>query len=61
MWIDTWEGSPKFTPSGCLNHFSGAFLPGLLWPVILLPCVHVHLLASMESSENGYGWEDITY
>ena len=50
----------QLPPQGGLNHLCGAFPPGILWPVILLPCVHMHLLANMDSSENGYGWEDIT-
>ena len=62
-------------PCGSLNHFHGAFLPGFLWPIILLclvlspylvylrilPCVCAHLLAKMDSSEEAYGQVDITY
>ena len=61
------EREPR--PPGSLNHFDGAFFPGFLWPIILLclvlspylvylrvlPCVHVHLLAKMDSSEEAYG------
>ena len=55
-------------PRGSLNHLFKlpAFLPGFLWPVILLclvpslylvylrvlPCVRVHLLAKMDSSKD---------
>ena len=55
-------------PHDCLNHLDGAFLPGLLWPIILpclvlsqylvflriLPCVHAHLLSRMDSSKEAY-------
>ena len=69
MWIDTRVDSEREScPCGSLNHLYGAFLPGFLWPIILLclapspylaylrvlPCVHVHLLAKMDSSEEGY-------
>ena len=54
---------------GILNHLYGAFLPGFLWPIILLclvlnpylasfrvcPCVHMHLSARMDSGEEVYG------
>ena len=54
---------------GSLNHFYGAFLPGFLWPIILLclvlslylvylrvfpVCACVHLLAKMDSSKETY-------
>ena len=70
MWIDTQAGSESESrPRGSLNHFYGAFLPGFLWPIILLclvlslylvylsvlPCVCTHLLAKMDSSEEAYG------
>ena len=56
-------------PRGSLNHFYGAFLPSFLWPIILiclvpslylvylriLPCVHAHLSAKMDSTEEAYG------
>ena len=52
-----------------LRHFYGAFLLGFLWLIILLflvlslylvylrvlPCVHVHLLAKLDSSKEAYG------
>ena len=51
-----------------MNHLGGAFLPGFLWPVVLLcpvlsPCsVYLHVLkrymlplARMDSSEEGSG------
>ena len=61
-------------PRGGLNCLHGAFLPGFLWPIILiclvlslylvyfrvLLWVHVYLLAKMESSEESYGLLDIT-
>ena len=54
---------------GSLNHLYRAFLPGFLWPIILiclvqspylvylrmLPCVCTHLLAKMNSTEEAYG------
>ena len=70
MWIDTWAGSERQSrPRGSLNHLYVAFLLGFLWPIILLylvlslylvylrvlPCVHVHLLAKKDSSEEAYG------
>ena len=70
VWIDARAGSERESrPRGCLNHFYGAFLPGFLWPVVLLclvlspylvelrvlPCVRAHLLAKMDSSEEAYG------
>ena len=66
----TWVGSERqLHPRGGLNHLHGAFLLGFLWPVILpclvlspylvylriLPCVHMYLLAKMDSSEEAYG------
>ena len=37
MWIDTQVGSEReMIPRGSLNHLYGAFLPGFLWPIILL-------------------------
>ena len=39
VWIDTLVGSERQScPPGSLNHLYGAFLPGFLWPVILI-CV----------------------
>ena len=59
-------------PCGSMNH--GAFLTGFLWPITWLPsarsifgpsqgsrCVHAHLLAKMDSSEQVYRYSDITY
>ena len=66
----TWVGSERqLHPHSGLYHFHGAFLLGFLWPVIflclvlspylvylrILPCVHVYLLAKMDSSEEAYG------
>ena len=62
-------------PRGSLNHFYGTFLPGFLWPIILLclvlspylvhlrvlPCVRAHLLAKVDSSEEACGYVGITY
>ena len=59
----------ELRPHGTLKHFYGAFLLGFLWPITLLclvlslylvylrvlPCVHMHLLAKMDSSEEAYG------
>ena len=65
VWIYTQVGSEKSRPCGSLISLSGPFLLGFLWPIIMLcqtlcpyllylrvfPCVPVHLLAKMESSE----------
>ena len=66
VWIDTWVGSEREShPRGSLNHFYGTFFLGFLWPIILLClvlslylvylrvllCVHMHLSAKMDSSE----------
>ena len=63
----------ELCPCGSLNHLRGTFLPGLLWPIILLclvlslfliylrvlPCVgHA---AKMDSSEEAHGQAVITY
>ena len=54
---------------GSLNYFYGAFLPGFLWPIILIclvhspylvylrifPCVHTQLLAKMNFTGRGLG------
>ena len=68
--IDTRTVSEREShPRGSLNHLYGAFLLGFLWPIILLclalspylvylrvlPCVHMHLLAKMDSSEEANG------
>ena len=70
MWIETWADSEREShPCGSLYLLYGAFLLGFLWPIILLclvlspylvyfrvlPCVHAHLLAKMDSSEEAYG------
>ena len=70
MWIDTQVGSEReLSPRDSLNHLYEAFLPGFLWPILLLclvlspnlvylrvlPCVRVHLLAKMDSTEEAYG------
>ena len=75
VWIDTQVGSEREScPRGSLNHLYGAFLPGFLWPIILLclvlslylvylrvlPCMRAYLLAKMDSSEEAYGLGDIT-
>ena len=66
--IDTW-GDSEVCPCGNVNHLYGAFLPGFLWPIILtcllqslylvllriLLCVHAHLSAKIDSSEEAYG------
>lgn len=64
VWIDTWAHSRgELCPWGNLNHLRGVFLPGFLWPVVLiclvqsphlvclriLPCVHTHLYRSTGS------------
>ena len=69
MWIDTQVGSEgQSCPHSSLNNLYGAFLPGFLWSIILLclvlsqylvylrvlPHVHVHLLAKMDSSKEAY-------
>ena len=69
VWKDTWEVSER-EPClhGSLNHLYGAFLPGFLWLIILLclvlssylillralSCVHAHILAKIDSSEEAY-------
>ena len=72
--MDTWVDQRVSHPRGNLSHFYGAFLLGFLWPIIslfldlslywvyfkVLPCVCTHLLAKMVSSEEAYGWFDIT-
>ena len=69
-----WDRITELQPHGSLNYFYGAFLPGFLWPIILLclilnpylvyfrvlPCVHMHLSAKVDSSEEVYGQVDIT-
>ena len=70
MWIDTQvDPEREWRPCGSLNHLHGAFLPGFLWPIILiclvlspylvhlriLPCVLAQLLAKVDSSEEAYG------
>ena len=62
LWVAPW---------GSLNHFYGAFLPGFLWPVMMicwftvciylaylriLLCVSTHLLAKMHFTAKAYGW-----
>ena len=76
MWIDTrMDSERELCPCGSLNHLHGAFLPGFLWPIILLclvlslfliylrvlPCVRVYVLAKMDFSEEAHGQVDITY
>ena len=40
VWIDTQAGSEtESRPYGSLNHSYGAYLPGVLWPIILLGLV----------------------
>ena len=64
-----WDRITELQSRGSLNYFYGAFLPGFLWPIILLclvlsctwyisesfQCVHGHLLAKTDSSEEAYG------
>ena len=74
VWTDTQAGSGKSPgvaesrPHGSLNYFDGAFLPGFLWPIIMirlvhspylvhlriLSCVHTYLLAKMDSTTKAY-------
>ena len=76
MWIDTrMDLERELCPRGSLNHLHGAFLPGFLWPIILLclvlslfliylgvlPRVGVYVLAKMDSSEEAHGQADIAY
>ena len=63
------ERGAESQPHGSLNYFYGAFLPGFLWPVILiclvqspdlvylrnLPCMPTHLLDMMDSTKEAYG------
>ena len=65
-----WDRITELQSRGSLNYFYGAFLPGFLWPIILiclvlslylvylriLPCRHTHLLAKMNSTKNVYGY-----
>ena len=62
------ERVPESCPHGSLNHFYGAFLLVFLWWIILtclvqstyliylmvLPCVHMHLLAKMDCTAEAY-------
>ena len=54
MWIDTQahsEGeSLSSHPHGSLNYFYGAFLPGFLWPTILISWFTVYVWHSSGSS-----------
>ena len=43
------------------NHHASPDLCPYLVYLRVLPCVHVHLLAKMESSEKAYGQVDIIY
>ena len=73
MWTDTQVNSEtervtELHPHGSVNYFYGAFLPGFLWPIILiflvlslylvylrvLSCLGAHLLSKMDSSEEAY-------
>ena len=59
----------ELLPFGSLKYFYGAFLPGFLWPTILIylvqnpylvylriiPCMNRHLSAKMDSTEKDYG------
>ena len=73
VWIDTQadpggETVAESRPCGSLDYFSGTFLPGFLWPIMLicllhspylvylriLPCVSTHLLARMDLTEKAY-------
>ena len=63
------ERVAELCPCGSLNYFYGAFLPGFLWPIILiclghspylaylraLPWVCTHLLAKMDLTKEAYG------
>ena len=75
MWIDKRVDSEReLRPRGSLNHLYGAFLPGFLWPIILLClvlssylvylrvplCVCVNLLAKKDSREEACEQVDIT-
>ena len=62
-------GLRELCPCGSLNHLNGAFLLPFFWLIILLclvldlyfvylrvlPCVCVHILAKLDSSEEVYG------
>ena len=66
------DGLRESCPSGInsLKHFSGAFLSGFLWPIILiclvqspdlvylriLECMPTHLLDMMDSTKEPYGY-----
>ena len=68
-YVDIRVGSEGHALVVGLRHFYGAFLLGFLWLIILLflvlslylvylrvlPCVHVHLLAKLDSSKEAYG------
>ena len=68
--IETLMGSEReLQHCGSLNHLHGTFLPGFLWPISLFclnlspymvylrmfPCMCVHLLPKLDSSEKTYG------
>ena len=70
VWTDTWAGSEtESCPGGSLNHFTGHFFQVFLQSIILiclvrssdlvylriLPCLHTHLSAQMDSSEEACG------
>ena len=69
MWIYTRVGSEGECPRDSLNHFYGAFPLGFLQPIILihlvlspyllclriLLCMHMYLLAKMDSTEKACG------
>ena len=65
-----WTGTEaESCPCGGLNHFYGAFLPGFLWPIILiclvhspylvylriLPGMHTHLLVKVDPTKKASG------
>ena len=57
MWVDTWADSerervPESHPGGSLNYFYGAFLLGVLWPIILVCLVHSPYLGFPGGSES---------
>ena len=69
LWTGTEAGSKTESRfCGGLNHSYGAFLPGFLWPIILiclvqslylvylrnLPCMCTHVLTKMDSNEEAY-------
>ena len=40
LWADSEKEIVELRPRGSLNYFGGVFLPGFLWPIVLICLVH---------------------